>query len=134
MADKLGYDCLDYDNNIESLEQTVQRIGGEIKYLEDGFIEDDNLSLESGSLLVHDITDFTIILPSFTSRLRDRFTIGHELGHYFLHSSQGQRPILASRYGSGRLEWEANWFSAGFLMPEEKVSKLWVMSWYLLQI
>jgi Zn-dependent peptidase ImmA (M78 family) len=28
--------------------------------------------------------------------------------------------MRALRYGTGREEWEANWFSAAFLMPEEE--------------
>jgi hypothetical protein len=50
---------------------------------------------------------------------RRRFTLAHELGHYFLHSQQGKRSIQATRSGSGPVEWEANWFAAALLMPEE---------------
>ncbi|MGZ0175141.1 MAG: ImmA/IrrE family metallo-endopeptidase, partial [Planctomycetales bacterium] len=72
----------------------------------------------SGSIFVHGTEDFDICLPTYTSPLRDRFTIAHELGHYFLHSDQGEIPIVAFRNGSTRIEWEANWFAASLLMPK----------------
>ena len=74
---------------------------------------------------------FTIVLPTMTSAARDRFTIAHELGHFFLHF-----PLLKKRQAGGgmtatrwvdaadaaqqRCEWEANWFAAAFVMPEAK--------------
>ena len=73
---------------------------------------------ESGSIFVHATADFDILLPRYTHPLRDRFTVAHELGHYFLHSSQGSTPIIAYRSGSTRIEWEANWFAASLLMPK----------------
>lgn len=75
---------------------------------------------ESGSIFVHGPGEFDIILPYYTSPRRDCFTVAHELGHYFLHSRQGEIPIVAFRKGSTRIEWEANWFAASLLMPEEE--------------
>ncbi len=74
----------------------------------------------SGSIIVHGPGDFDVAISRFTSPLRDRFTLAHELGHYFLHSLQGKQPIIAQRYGSGRREWEANWFAAALLMPADR--------------
>lgn len=71
----------------------------------------------SGSIFVHEKNSFDIVLPIFTSPIRDRFTIAHEIGHYFLHSLAGERKICANREGSNLVEWEANWFAASFLMP-----------------
>ena len=44
--------------------------------------------------------------------------------HYLYPLKTGKEigPIQATRYGSGRVEWEANWFAAGLLMPEEQFS------------
>lgn len=78
----------------------------------------------SGSIFVHDRFDFDICLPTYTSPLRDRFTVGHELGHYFLHAGQGEQAIVAFRNGSTRIEWEANWFSAALLMPRKDFTTL----------
>lgn len=79
----------------------------------------------SGVVLVKDHQDFDIFLSPYTGELRDRFTIAHELGHYFLHSKQGASHIAAARLESDRPEWEANWFAAAFLMPEAKVREAW---------
>lgn len=72
----------------------------------------------SGSIIVHGTKDFDIYLSSSISYLRSRFTIAHEIGHYCLHSLMGKQPIKMLRLGTGRLEWEANWFAAAFLMPK----------------
>lgn len=72
---------------------------------------------EENTIYVHGPRDFDIILSFASGPRRDRFTIAHELAHYLLHSQQGEIPLVASRLGSNRAEWEANWFAAGFLMP-----------------
>lgn len=102
------------------LEALVSRLGGEIRYQDLWELE----SSESGSIEIHADKKFTITLASHTSRARDRFTIAHELGHYFLHyrlpQVQGKPvgPLRAARYGGDQAEVEANWFAASFLMPE----------------
>ena len=74
---------------------------------------------------MHAPGNFDIYVSSITSGLRDRFTIAHEIGHYILHyiyaRSQGDEleNMYATRYGNTREEWEANWFAAAFLMPED---------------
>ena len=36
----------------------------------------------------------------------------------YLHARNIKKNIIEfNRYGTGRLEWEANWFAAAFLMP-----------------
>lgn len=80
-----------------------------------------------GSIEVSDSGIINISLPSYVSDSRNRFTIAHELGHYFLHylpkmSDKNNMVFKATRYTEGRdnrSEWEANWFSAAFLMPSE---------------
>jgi predicted transcriptional regulator len=79
--------------------------------------------IASGSIRVDGPSQFEIFLASHTGPVRDRFTIAHELGHYVLHYLYANRNgtivqrLEAQRYGSGPVEWEANWFAAGFLMP-----------------
>ena len=95
----------------------VQALGGCIIY-------DDLWELkesDSGSIVIEKADNFKIVLANHTSQLRDRFTICHELGHYFLHYvlSNDKSPMRAARYGQNRAETEANWFAASFLMPEE---------------
>jgi predicted transcriptional regulator len=102
------------------LQPLVERLGGEMRYQDIWELE----SSESGSIEVRDDRDFTITVAAHTSRARDRFTIAHELGHYFLHyrlpklQNKDQAPLRAARYGGDRAEVEANWFAASFLMPE----------------
>jgi Zn-dependent peptidase ImmA (M78 family) len=99
----------------EDLGTMVTMLGGEVHYR-----ELDDLVGESGSVFVHRKYDFDILLPIYTSKTRDRFTIAHELGHYFLHSNQGEIPLVAYRSGSTRIEWEANWFAASLVMPADE--------------
>ncbi len=93
----------------------VQKLGGTVEFLS----LDDWLAHQHDTITVNGPQDFTIRLMRSDGPLRHRFTIAHELGHYILHSGQGQRRLKAGRDGSDcREEWEANWFAAAFLMPE----------------
>lgn len=104
----------------------AKKLGGRIK-VEDTLASDPE---KSGSLYVDGKGDFTIVLPLHTGSARDRFTIAHELGHYVVHYlwPRQQDPELpvkmkALRRGSKRVEWEANWFAAAFLMPKTQFKK-----------
>lgn len=95
----------------------VAQLGGEIHY-ED---PDDFVRTEDGSIVVDGPNKFDVYISNFTGPLRDRFTLAHELGHYFLHSQQGKSLLKASRRGNSPAEWEANWFAASLLMPSDDV-------------
>lgn len=111
------FDLLNFnDDDTDPLHRFVATIGGEIQYQNPS----DFIASESGSIKVYAPNKFQIFLSTFTGPLRDRFTVAHELGHYFIHSMQGEKPLRASRKGSGQLEWEANWFAAALLMPEQE--------------
>jgi hypothetical protein len=76
-----------------------------------------------GSLTIVATGQFVIRLSPYTSPIRDHFTIGHELGHYFLHydhASPPPMPVSFHRYGSGPIETQANRFAAAFLMPRDE--------------
>lgn len=103
-------------NNLRTL---VRKLGGNLHILPPFTWE----QTDSGSILVHCNNDFDIFISNFTSAMRNQFTIAHELGHYFLHSNQGEIPLRAERFGSDQAEWEANWFAASFLMPEKEFTK-----------
>ncbi|MCO4782661.1 MAG: ImmA/IrrE family metallo-endopeptidase [Candidatus Cloacimonetes bacterium] len=83
-----------------------------------------NIDTSKDALFVNSTGSLLIFLKDGVNDLRKNFTIAHELGHYILHSQFGIIPIRAYRYGSHRLEWEANWFAAEFLMPQEEITKL----------
>jgi predicted transcriptional regulator len=108
------------------LEPIVSRLGGEISYN-----APEEHAEKSGAIVARAPEDFTIYLASFTSPIRDRFTIAHELGHLFLHLPMVKKrdpdaTMIATRWvdetnqDQQRAEWEANWFAAGFLMPAEE--------------
>ena len=104
----------------DDIEAVVRNLGGTIGYQSIWDLNDE----EPGSIIIDALDKFRIILTSHTSKERDRFTIAHELGHYFLHCLLPLKaeadfvPMRATRYGSDLAEWQANWFAASFLMPE----------------
>lgn len=116
-AKKLGYKPGD---NIEAV---VEKLGGKIE------VSDWDSSNDTGAIQVRGKNDFLISLSPLSGHRRSRFTIAHELGHYMLHSQMGKIPIQVRRDGFGRVEWEANWFAAGFLMPEEEFKALRADGW-----
>ncbi|HUS25951.1 MAG TPA: ImmA/IrrE family metallo-endopeptidase [Nevskiaceae bacterium] len=103
-------------------------------------LEDSNIS---GAILYKNNT-YSIIVNNTKPRTRQHFTIGHELGHYFLH-----KDVLQKRKDEGivdgdswldggsnmlfrqdgvdetQLEKEANNFAASLIMPEAQVRKAW---------
>ena len=121
MAKKQGYSVG------ADLTTTVRKMGGRIELLT--IMENGSSHLlehmSSGTIFVHGKGDFDIFLPNHTGPLRDRFTIAHELGHYFIHSNEGNEKIKEDRFGNEKVEWEANIFAASFLMPASSVKELW---------
>ena len=88
-------------------------------------ILDDDIS---GALDLRDELKPTIYVNSIHTSERKRFTIGHELGHYHMHAFN-QLHLDKSIYfrenintnTNLQIEFEANSFSAEFLMPFENV-------------
>ena len=93
------------------IEAIVEKLGGRLT------VSDWDSARNTGSITVRGPRDF---ISPLSGERRSRFTIAHEIGHYMLHSQLGKAPITVRRDGSGRVEWEANWFAAGFLMPEQE--------------
>ncbi|MBS0219991.1 MAG: ImmA/IrrE family metallo-endopeptidase [Proteobacteria bacterium] len=112
-ASKVGY------RSGAALEAVVAQLGGKIIYQT---LADLSRSPEA-SIRVFGNGKFEIYLPDYTNAERDRFSIAHEIGHYILHYPLANQPMTAARFGSTRVEWEANWFAAGFLMPEAAFRK-----------
>lgn len=102
----------------DELLSIVKTLGGRINYDDLWGLKKSN----SGSLVIEKHGDFKIVLANHNSWLRDRFTICHELGHYFLHYLLPgmQSPMRVARYGQNKADTEANWFAASFLMPDEE--------------
>lgn len=109
----------------DPVESIVSQVGGSISYRSPvGDEIPDSIRVEPNRR-------FEIFLSSLTSPSRDRFTIAHELGHFFLHfplveQSFPGHGMKATRWVDEndadlqRCEWEANWFAASFLMPSKE--------------
>ena len=79
----------------------------------------------SGALLVRG-NERNIFVNINDVPTRQRFTIAHELGHYFLHHNEAASEndlIISFRGERNEKEFEADFFAAELLMPEEQVSK-----------
>jgi Zn-dependent peptidase ImmA (M78 family) len=93
----------------------------------------------SGALFI-DKGKATIGVNVAESRVRRRFTIAHELGHYFLHNKTSDTNNLFvekftffrdenSSLGYQKKEIEANTFAATLLMPESLINKECTTAW-----
>lgn len=114
-AEKIGQHYGIYDGlGAADLDVLLAKLGGSVRF-GDG----------SESLHVDAPGSFTIYLPRLTSSRRDRFTIAHELGHYFLHYLHPAHsgPMSFGRGGRDRAETQANVFAASLLMPAEAFIK-----------
>jgi Zn-dependent peptidase ImmA (M78 family) len=98
----------------------------DIRYFEtDGF--------EGGLVAFEDKSEGTILVNGNSSEKRQRFTIGHELGHFLIPTHTGKRgeflctkeDLRANRSSdiTKRKEIEANQFSVELLMPEKYFRK-----------
>ena len=129
LAERIGID-LGYVPG-SPIESFVNKIGGKIGYRPllpplDGTGFD-----SADSIHVGPDGRFIIFVSGLASVERDRFTIAHELGHFFLHfplvkKNKPGSAMVATRWVNEtnteqrRAEWEANWFAAAFLMPLEQ--------------
>lgn len=107
----------------DQITPVVRKLGGKIEFLDwEGWHQH-----QSDTVEIRGPRDFVIRLMGVDGPLRHRFTVAHELGHYVLHSLCGRVfPMVAGRSGSNeRVEWEANWFAAAFLMPEQRFRAKW---------
>lgn len=111
------------------LEPIVIDLNGEVNFQDFWKLSESN----DGSIEVEPSGQFKVYVSNYVSELRNRFTIAHELGHYFLHylfqrGHVEKWAFRAKRYTNAkhdRSEWEANWFAAAFLMPTEQFKKDW---------
>jgi len=102
----------------------AHRLGVEVRRA----VMDDDVS---GALVKKPGRDAVILLNASDSHNRQRFTCGHELGHYYKRVNDGtaefefvdRRDELAST-GTNAEEIYANQFAAELLMPERHVRRL----------
>ena len=79
--------------------------------------EKDNTQV-SGAIAISDEAR-VIYVNKEDVRVRQRFTVAHELGHYCLHNPDPELAMISLRFGRSPQETEANRFAAELLMPEE---------------
>jgi len=105
------------------------------------YLDPDDPKVSGVILYEEDENKFSILINSTKHPNRQHFTLGHELGHYFLHGD-----ILKSEKGfvdgdtsldnsnilyrldeeaQTKLEIEANHFAASLLMPSQLVEEAW---------
>ncbi|MDI9347829.1 MAG: ImmA/IrrE family metallo-endopeptidase [Methylacidiphilales bacterium] len=110
-AERLGY------KPGEDLTELVKNINGRIEYCNYDFDYENKIS---GAISIATDKSFVVYIPKGTSFKRDRFTIAHELGHYYLHANEGAIPSVFKReIASDKMEYQANYFAGAFLMPSE---------------
>lgn len=116
-AERIGAHHRIYDEmGRADLIQLLDVLGGQLAYAE-----------SEESLSVRGVGDFTVYVPQYTSHSRDRFTIAHEIGHYFLHYRYADVTGL-KQFGRGarnRAETEASVFASALLMPEDSFRAAW---------
>jgi len=62
-----------------------------------------------------------IYLNKEHSKVRNTFTLAHELGHFFLHKDPSLKFRVDKCLENNSEEIEANYFAASFLVPKEKL-------------
>jgi len=96
-------------------------------------IKPDKLGNEISGLLVIENNKAVIGYNSEESNVRQRFTLGHEIGHFVIHCTNESRNKIFvdkimyrknfSSTSEKRQEMQANVFAASLLMPKELVKK-----------
>lgn len=105
------------------VEALARHLGADVVY--------ENLEDDVSGFLLRDQGVSTIAINQHHPTVRQRFTLGHECGHLFLHANRGDRLWLdreriffrdsSSSSGDQYEEIEANQFAACVLMPETLV-------------
>lgn len=105
-------------------EVDIEKIVAELKI---SVIQHDLPDDESGMLIINKERKAIIVVNKHHSKVRKRFTIAHELGHYLMHCDQGQQVFhrsIKSSQGTEPQEIDANAFAAALLMPKADIKKL----------
>ncbi|NMF27969.1 ImmA/IrrE family metallo-endopeptidase [Cellulosimicrobium aquatile] len=116
-AERVGTNYSIYDSSGQAdISALLNALGGRIEY-----------SDRPEASHVWEKGNFVVFIPNSTSRRRDRFTIAHELGHYFLHYLYPKRSgeMSFGRGGRNRAETEANVFASALLMPDAPFRRAW---------
>ena len=125
---------IDTSNTLDLYKLVRETLGGKILVVGlnlwwDIVVEDSY----KATIFIRDKEDFDIILPDYTTPITDTFKVAHEVGHYLLHSEDFKKGEKLKAFFSAsdsdsseqkRVEWEANCFALGFIMPTYLLKKL----------
>jgi dTDP-4-amino-4,6-dideoxygalactose transaminase len=128
-------------HNLQVIEDTCESMGAYYKGKAVGtfgrcatfsFYFSHHITTLEGGITVTD--DFSIFIEESHHFNRKRFTLAHELGHYFLHNEiiksdgiyiDNKESLMFRGLVYSEEEHEANMFAAEYLMPENEVRKLY---------
>ncbi len=120
--------ALEYEEKITPLDKIVEDEGLSVFYDSYGRDTFDGMTIyENGQFYIHINTD----LGNKKDSPRARFTLAHELGHYYIDSHRlglkkgllEPHPSRTNRKQFNQIEREADFFASCLLMPEERFSK-----------
>lgn len=111
-------DVYEIASPIKDIDSVVTELGGSI-------IEEIIPGIADGKMEYKSSKEFVIKVSPYQTKERRNFTIAHELGHLFLHTSYLDQDVTCEeneyyRMGDSEVEYEANEFAAAFLMPRNK--------------
>jgi len=118
--------ALKYNSFKVPIEEIVQNEGIRLIYAEYGSNSFDGMTVyDNNNFYIHLNTD----KGNKRNSTRGRFTLAHELGHYFLDSHRtglkmgllSSHPSFLNRKSHNKIEREADYFASCLLMPEQMV-------------
>lgn len=120
--------ALEYEGKITPLDKIVEDEGLSVFYDRYGRDTFDGMTIyDNGQFYIHINTD----LGNKKDSPRGRFTLAHELGHYYIDSHRlglkkgllEPHPSRTNRTQFNQIEREADFFASCLLMPQERFSK-----------
>jgi len=120
--------ALDYQEKVTPLDRILEDEGLSVFYDSYGKNTFDGMTFyENGKFYIHLNTD----LGNRPDSARGRFTLAHELGHYYIDSHRiglkkgllKPHPSRTNQKQFNRIEREADFFASCLLMPQERFSK-----------
>lgn len=114
LAKKLGFSIMKVDfSNLEEQMQILNK-----------FPQKQEIS---GAIFLKNVKEKEIYISEKEIYTRQRFTIAHEIGHYFMHydhKNSERQQFISFRSIANHMEREANEFAANLLMPKSEVLEL----------
>jgi len=105
------------------IEALCNLLGIKIEYVDFSEIENETGKQISGAIYRRGNSKYVILVNDECAEPRARFTIAHELGHYFLHTDSNVRIIVSFYKAQSPTEIEANKFASELLMPKDLLMK-----------